>query len=132
MTMNTLNGSERRTTRRIPFDTAVGCDVGDRHILDYTADLSLGGLYVRTNKLNAAPGSPVKITLRVPGMPKRATVDGFVVRTDPGENGGVAIRFASLPADVDAALAKLTGEEIIDVGDEAEFITDEIELVEQA
>jgi hypothetical protein len=98
--------------RRIAFTTAVGGDVAGRHILDYTADISLGGLYIRTNKINAAPGTPIKITLRVPGMTKRVSLDGVIIRHDAGEAGGLAIRFSTLPREVDSALAVLTGEEL--------------------
>lgn len=125
--MSEVQGKERRTTKRIPFEIAVGGDLAGRHILDYTADISLGGLYIRTTKLAAEPGTPIRITLRVPGMPKRLTVDGFIVRTIGGDEGGVAVRFANLPKDVDAALAVLTGEEL--VTDEV-VITDRVQLVE--
>ncbi|MCC6806077.1 MAG: PilZ domain-containing protein [Deltaproteobacteria bacterium] len=127
MREDTLDPRDRRTARRIPFTIAVGGDTGGRHILDYTADISLGGLYIRTSKLVAAPGAPIQITIRVPGMPKRVCLDAFVVRTDQGEDGGVAVRFAALPAEVDAALATLTGEELLT--DEL-VDTDKVVLVE--
>ena len=121
MTTQTLNDSERRTARRISFTTAVGGDVAGRHILDYTEDISLGGLYIRTNKVAAEPGTPIKITLRVPGMAKRVSIDGIVIRTDAGETGGLAVRFSTLPREVDAAIAQLTGE---DLATEEIFLSD--------
>lgn len=108
---NTLNGTtrrERRTATRAPFDAAVSCEFFGQSILDYTANLSEGGVYIRTDKLNAPLGAPVKVTLRVPGMAARVHLQGWVVRVDVSEDGtGVAIRFAELPEDVSSAIQKL-------------------------
>ncbi|MCC6809759.1 MAG: PilZ domain-containing protein [Deltaproteobacteria bacterium] len=99
---------DRRASRRAAYDAAVSCEFYGQSVLDYTANLSAGGVYIRTNKMNAPLGAPVKITLRVPGMTQRTALTGWVVRIDVAEDSvGVAIRFAPLSDEVRAAIDAL-------------------------
>lgn len=110
--MNPFSGikerEERRAARRASYDTAVSCEFHGQKILDYTANLSVGGVYIRTGKVTAPIGAPVKVTLRVPGMSQRTAIDGWVVRVDLQEDGaGVAVRFGAVPSDVQSAITSL-------------------------
>lgn len=112
MTDGPFNGmqerKERRAARRATFDAAVSCEIAGQSILDYTANLSLGGVYIRTDKVAPSVGEPVRVTLRVPGMTAKTQLDGKVVRTDRDEDGaGIAIRFESIPVMVGVAIGRL-------------------------
>lgn len=112
MTDGPFNGmserKERRAARRASYDAAVSCEIQGISILDYTANLSAGGVYIRTTKINAPIGAPVLVTLRVPGMTTKSQLEGKVVRTDQDEDGaGIAIRFDFIPAMVGVAIARL-------------------------
>jgi hypothetical protein len=76
------------------------CRVGHRYVRDVLADLSEGGLFLRT-RLVAAEGTEVRLAVALPrdDGPAYCTLVGSVVRVDGPRRGlGVRIREADARA----------------------------------
>lgn len=89
---------ERRTSPRIPVTLTAHCRIGNRFIRDAVADLSEGGLYLRT-KEPAREGTPVRVALALPSgeTPHFCTLVGNVARVDRDGRGmlkGLGVSFS--------------------------------------
>lgn len=88
---------ERRRDARMPVTLTAHCQIGSRYVRDMLSDISLGGLFMRTDE-PASDGSAVRVALALPyadGL-RFCTLTGTVVRTAReagGRRAGVAIAF---------------------------------------
>lgn len=89
--------TEKRATRRIPVELTAHCRIGNRFLREPVADLSSGGLYLKS-QAPAEEGIPVRVALALPYPegPRFCTLAGAVVRLDRSATGklcGVAVSF---------------------------------------
>jgi hypothetical protein len=88
-------GAEKRTSPRIPVMLTAHCRIGNRHVKDAVADLSKGGLYLKT-KEPAKQGTPVRVALAL-GQ-SICTLVGEVRRVDRDQKGslrGLGVAFTA-------------------------------------
>jgi uncharacterized protein (TIGR02266 family) len=80
--------AEKRVFPRIPVALTAHCRIGNRFVRDAVADLSEGGLYLRTRE-PAREGTPVRVALALPFLdgPKFCTLVGTVARVDRDGRG---------------------------------------------
>lgn len=95
-------GSERRTAPRVPIDLEVDYACDDTFLFAYITDISLLGIFVRTNQ-PAPPGTRLTLRFTPPGADS-LLVKGQVIWINPfrpgqeNHNPGMGIRFISLSA----------------------------------
>jgi uncharacterized protein (TIGR02266 family) len=92
-----MSGAEKRNFPRIPVALTAHCRIGNRFVRDAVADLSEGGLYLRT-KEPAREGTPVRVAIALPFAdgPKFCTLVGAVARIDRDARGmarGLGVSF---------------------------------------
>src|SRR4051812_29507098 len=92
-----LLGPEKRSHPRLAVTLTAHCRIGNRFIRDAIADLSEGGLYLRT-KEPAREGTPVRVAIALPydDGPKFCTLVGNVARVDRDPRGrllGLGVSF---------------------------------------
>lgn len=90
-------GREKRIYPRIAVALTAHCRIGNRFIRDAVADLSEGGLYLKT-KEPARAGTPVRVALALPFSdgPRYCTLVGSVARIDRDSRGfskGLGVSF---------------------------------------
>lgn len=90
---------EKRSSRRVPVSLTAHCRIGNRFVRDPVADLSTGGLYLKT-KEPVKEGIPVRVALALPAEdgPRFCTLVGNVARIDRDEKGrllGIGVSFTS-------------------------------------
>lgn len=91
-------GADKRRTPRVSVSLTAHCRIGNRFIRDPVADLSVGGLYLRTHE-PARAGTPVRAALALPSQegPRYLTLVGSVARVDTDARGhaqGLGVAFA--------------------------------------
>jgi uncharacterized protein (TIGR02266 family) len=91
-------GREKRTFPRIPVALTAHCRIGNRFVRDAIADLSEGGLYLKTRE-PARLGTAVRVALALPfpDGPRYCTLVGSVARVDRDSRGhsrGLGVSFA--------------------------------------
>lgn len=89
---------EKRRSRRVPVTLTGHCRIGNRFVRDLVADLSLGGLYLRTRE-PVREGLPVRVAIALPGDegPQFCTLAGSVarlVKDDKGRLVGIGVTFS--------------------------------------
>lgn len=89
---------EKRRARRVPVSLTAHARIGTRFVRDPVADLSAGGLYLRT-KEQVKEGIAVRVALALPWEdgPRFCTLAGTVARVDRDEKGrlvGIGVSFA--------------------------------------
>jgi hypothetical protein len=89
---------EKRGSPRIPVTLTAHCRIGNRYVKDAVADLSEGGLYLKTRE-PAREGTPVRVALALPFIdgPRYCTLVGLVARVDRDARGflkGLGVSFA--------------------------------------
>lgn len=90
-----MGGDERRQHDRTPITLLVEYPGAEEMAQDYTANLSVGGTFVYTDK-DLPPGTPVDFVLSFPGLLRPIQLTGVVrwAGTEPGsENKGVGVQF---------------------------------------
>lgn len=97
-------GSEKRNFPRIPVALTAHCRIGNRFIRDAVADLSEGGLFLKTRE-PARLGTPVRVALALPFSdgPRYCTLVGQVARIDRDARGlarGLGVSFEDLGTQV--------------------------------
>jgi uncharacterized protein (TIGR02266 family) len=97
--------SEKRGFPRIPVSLTAHCRIGNRYVKDAVADLSAGGLYLKTRE-PAREGTPVRVALALPFVdgPRYCTLVGAVARVDRDQRGvlrGLGVSFADVTQDGD-------------------------------
>jgi uncharacterized protein (TIGR02266 family) len=90
---------EKRVFVRVPVVLTAHCRIGNRFVRDSVADLSEGGLYLKTRE-PAREGTAVRVALALPHRegPKFCTLVGSVARVDRDHRGilrGLGVCFAS-------------------------------------
>jgi hypothetical protein len=88
---------EKRGSPRIPVTLMAHCRIGNRYVKDAVADLSEGGLYLKTRE-PAREGTPVRVALALPfgDGPRYCTLVGAVARVDRDARGilkGLGVSF---------------------------------------
>lgn len=89
--------TEKRSHPRLAVSLTAHCRIGNRFIRDAVADLSAGGLYLRT-KEPAREGTEVRVAIALPydDGPKFCTLVGNVARIDRDPRGrllGLGVSF---------------------------------------
>ena len=100
-----LKTIEQRAETRIPIRILVEYERLDDFLADYTANVSLGGMFIQTpSPLDV--GTRFRLRLRIPGRARPVETYGEVrwrVRTDDGPTAGMGIAFDVLmPGDLRA------------------------------
>ena len=111
-----MQEQEKRVFARIPVVLTAHCRIGNRFVRDAVADLSEGGLYLKTRE-PAQEGTPVRVAIALPHHegPKFCTLIGNVARIDRDSRGsskGLGVSFTSDeigPTDYTALSSYLTG-----------------------
>ncbi len=93
-----MQGQEKRVFVRVPVVLTAHCRIGNRFIRDAVADLSEGGLYLKTRE-PAREGTQVRVALALPHQegPRFCTLVGNVARVDRDQRGvlkGLGVSFA--------------------------------------
>jgi Tfp pilus assembly protein PilZ len=91
--------TEKRAAQRVPVSLTAHCRIGHRFVREPVADLSLGGLYLKTREQVVKKGIPVRVALALPYSdgPRFCTLAGQVVRIDRDAKGklvGMGVSFA--------------------------------------
>ncbi len=91
--------AEKRGFRRLPVDLTAHCQLGTRYIKDPIADLSEGGLYLRTRE-PTREGASVRVAIALPYTdgPRFCTLVGRIARVDRdgrGSTKGVGVCFSA-------------------------------------
>ncbi len=94
-----MQGQEKRVFVRVPVVLTAHCRIGNRFIRDAVADLSEGGLYLKTRE-PAREGTPVRVAIALPHEegPRFCTLVGNVARVDRDQRGilkGLGVSFSS-------------------------------------
>lgn len=97
MPSSAKKSSDKRTFPRIPVALTAHCRIGNRFIRDAVADLSEGGLYLKTRE-PARAGTAVRVALALPfpDGPRYCTLVGSVARVDRDSRGhskGLGVSF---------------------------------------
>ncbi len=107
-----VKSMEQRIATRIPIRMLVEYERLDDFLADYSANLSLGGMFIQTDK-PLDIGTRFKLRLRIPGRTKPVETFGevrWVVRKTDGGTPGMGIEFDALTAtDRKAVEAMLIG-----------------------
>ena len=95
----TLSQREKRAARRVSVALTAHCRIGNRFVREPVADLSSGGLYLKSHA-PAQEGIAVRVALALPydDGPRFCTLAGSVVRLDKDPAGrlcGLAVSFLS-------------------------------------
>jgi hypothetical protein len=95
--LSSSRAADKRRTPRVRVSLTAHCRIGNRFIRDPIADLSLGGLYLRTHE-PARAGAPVRAALALPSQdgPRYLTLVGSVARVDTDPRGhaqGLGVSF---------------------------------------
>jgi uncharacterized protein (TIGR02266 family) len=94
-----MSEQEKRVFVRVPVVLTAHCRIGNRFIRDAVADLSEGGLYLKTRE-PAREGTPVRVALALPHEegPRFCTLVGNVARVDRDKRGilkGLGVSFST-------------------------------------
>ena len=94
-----MQEQEKRVFVRVPVVLTAHCRIGNRFIRDAVADLSEGGLYLKTRE-PAREGTPVRVALALPHQegPRFCTLVGNVARVDRDPRGvlkGLGVCFSA-------------------------------------
>jgi uncharacterized protein (TIGR02266 family) len=93
-----MRQSEKRVFPRVAVTLTAHCRIGNRFVRDAVADISEGGLYLRTRE-PAREGTPVRVALALPmtdGV-RFCTLVGSVARVDRDARGvarGLGVSFS--------------------------------------
>jgi hypothetical protein len=92
-----MRPEEKRAHTRLPVSLTAHCRLGNRYVREPVADLSLGGLLLKTRE-PVREGTPVRVavSLPMPEGPRICTLAGTVTRVqkDPrGLRAGVGVYF---------------------------------------
>jgi uncharacterized protein (TIGR02266 family) len=82
--------AEKRVFHRVNVTLTAHCRIGNRFIRDAVADLSEGGLYLKTRE-PAREGTPVRVAIALPFTdgPRFCTLVGSVARIDRDARGSL-------------------------------------------
>ena len=93
-----LNVIEERTTRRLPIRVEVEYGTMEDFLLDYTANVSLGGIFIQTDRALEV-GTRFRLRLQIPFRKRPLETLGEVRWTQEGsgyEEAGMGVRFDAL------------------------------------
>jgi uncharacterized protein (TIGR02266 family) len=108
--MSMAHAAEKRSARRVPVSLTAHCRIGNRFVREPVADLSLGGLYLKTREPVVREGVPVRVALALPYSdgPRFCTLAGQVVRVDRDAQGRLRGMGVSFTEDQIAAVDRST------------------------
>lgn len=89
---------EERTTRRLPIRVEVEYGTMEDFLLDYTANVSLGGIFIQTDRALEV-GTRFRLRLQIPFRKRPLETLGEVRWTQEGsgyEEAGMGVRFDAL------------------------------------
>ncbi|MEW5743200.1 MAG: PilZ domain-containing protein [Myxococcota bacterium] len=94
-----MRQSEKRVFPRVAVTLTAHCRIGNRFVRDAVADLSEGGLYLKTRE-PAREGTPVRVAIALPATDgvRFCTLVGSVARVDRDAKGsakGLGVSFSS-------------------------------------
>lgn len=94
-----MQDQEKRVFVRVPVVLTAHCRIGNRFIRDAVADLSEGGLYLKTRE-PAREGTQVRVAIALPHNegPRFCTLVGNVARVDRDKRGmlkGLGVSFSA-------------------------------------
>ena len=100
MPSESTQGRDKRIYPRIPVALTAHCRIGNRFVRDAVADLSEGGLYLKTRE-PARAGTPVRVAIALPFQegPRYCTLVGTVARIDRDSRGfskGLGVTFEGI------------------------------------
>jgi uncharacterized protein (TIGR02266 family) len=78
----------RRQFIRVPLQTEVTCQVGNQTFRGTSSNISQGGILFEVGR-SLSPGTPVRLSFRLPGRELRFEVTGIVARLDEKKRAGV-------------------------------------------
>lgn len=104
MPSGSKQGQEKRIFPRIQVALTAHCRIGNRFVRDAVADLSEGGLYLKTRE-PAPRGTQVRVAIALPFAdgPRYCTLVGSVARVDRDGRGlsrGLGVSFEGVETDV--------------------------------
>jgi uncharacterized protein (TIGR02266 family) len=93
-----MRQSEKRVFPRVSVTLTAHCRIGNRFVRDAVADLSEGGLYLKTRE-PAREGTPVRVAIALPATDgvRFCTLVGNVARVDRDAKGsarGLGVTFS--------------------------------------
>lgn len=91
-------GSDRRRTRRAPFEIPVDYSTVDSFFAEFSSNINEGGMFIETDR-PAEPDTVVQISFRLPGAEEPIKVEGRVAWVSDGTQGstrGMGIEFRAL------------------------------------
>lgn len=102
MMSNKDRQTERRKEQRIPVEIEVKYSTGDSFVVDWTMNISRGGMFIRTP--NPLPvGSNLKIYFSVPGAQEGIYAEGIVrwrvEPSDPNVIPGMGVEITNINED---------------------------------
>lgn len=94
-----VSATEKRGFPRVTVTLTAHCRIGNRYVKDAVADLSEGGLFLKTRE-PAREGTPVRVALALPfgDGPRYCTLVGSVARVERDGRGllrGLGVSFSS-------------------------------------
>lgn len=107
-------GRERRQLPRVPARVLVEYDTVEDFLIDYTSNISIGGLFIQTREPFPV-GTRFRLRFRIPGRSRPVEVDGEVCWVQgPLESGplqpGMGVRFAGLAPEDKAEVEEMLRE----------------------
>ncbi|MEQ9501808.1 MAG: TIGR02266 family protein [Deltaproteobacteria bacterium] len=104
-------GSERRQFPRVPLNVLVQYrfDSFDDFTAEYAEDLSMGGMFIRTDDTREV-GTHIYLQFMLQGGRRLVEALGRVARVIPGDDGGMGIQFVNLDEDSKVLLAQIISE----------------------
>jgi type IV pilus assembly protein PilZ len=107
------SGADRRRYQRILVDLEVDYQCEDTFLFAYITDLSVLGIFVRTNNPEP-PGTHLNLRFTLPGDEKPLELEGEVIWINPFRPGafdninpGMGVRFNEMSKEIKAALMHL-------------------------
>ena len=106
-------GDERRRHRRVPVRVVIDYETADAFFTDYALNLSLGGIFIRTDDLLPI-GTRLRIHFSIPEHERFIDGWGKVARVqqaeEPDQPAGIGIALEKLDDSASAVIDELVGE----------------------
>ncbi len=99
---------ERRQFPRVPLNVLVQYrfDTFDDFTAEYAEDLSMGGIFIRTDDVRPI-GTHIYLQFTLQAGRRLVEALGRIIRLVPGDDGGMGIEFVNLDDDSRALLARI-------------------------
>ena len=106
--------AERRNNSRLPLRILVEYDSSEDFLIDYTANMSIGGMFIQTGE-PLPVGTRFRLRFRIPGREEPVDTEGEVCwllgRDEAGPmHPGMGIRFSELTGSDKALIERMLAE----------------------